>query len=471
MLNQYRLSGNPMPSMQDRRYMSLRGEDPRPTAYSQSVSQFIARLDLSSTLSSNGSSYCESDLESLDHFDNPFTTQHMETYAGLVHPAPRSNIFAVASNSFLLGAEKTPCLSPFRVSDAPQNEQVFSNAHFSAPSPHSAKYSMSSSLNPHSNSAHLVPSSTTSPGARPVNYDEVMPWSVYQPASMTDMWYSTRDHRAPSEDSGWQTHNSYSAPWPVSNAYTSSTECDESAAHMYGSSNGMPATSFEPSPMTLGSSVPTGPMSHVSHLPVCESYAPSIEAPQFRPKPHPMYLPSTQLLSSDTEFGSPDQKLANSLSPSFSVSTNEEGQSPQQSGEEKGSIETSGHYSDERNTFLIDCKRRGLSYKDIKRVGGFKEAESTLRGRYRTLTKSKDQRVRKPKWQDKDIRLLCQAVIIHAESHDAYSSLTKASMNMNEPPKVSWKKVAEHIWAKGGSYHFGNATCKKKWCEINSITL
>ncbi|EKV19881.1 hypothetical protein PDIG_00480 [Penicillium digitatum PHI26] len=184
-----------------------------------------------------------------------------------------------------------------------------------------------------------------------------------------------------------------------------------------------------------------------------------------------MYLPSTQLLSSDTEFGSPDQKLANSLSPSFSVSTNEEGQSPQQSGEEKGSIETSGHYSDERNTFLIDCKRRGLSYKDIKRVGGFKEAESTLRGRYRTLTKSKDQRVRKPKWQDKDIRLLCQAVIIHAESHDAYSSLTKASMNMNEPPKVSWKKVAEHIWAKGGSYHFGNATCKKKWCEINSITL
>ncbi|KAK1138930.1 hypothetical protein N8T08_001670 [Aspergillus melleus] len=29
---------------------------------------------------------------------------------------------------------------------------------------------------------------------------------------------------------------------------------------------------------------------------------------------------------------------------------------------------------------LNKCKRRGLSYKDIKRLGGFKEAESTLRG-------------------------------------------------------------------------------------------
>lgn len=56
-----------------------------------------------------------------------------------------------------------------------------------------------------------------------------------------------------------------------------------------------------------------------------------------------------------------------------------------------------------RNSFLIDCKRRGLSYRDIKRLGNFKEAESTLRGRYRTLTKSKDQRVRKPQWEDQDV--------------------------------------------------------------------
>lgn len=58
-----------------------------------------------------------------------------------------------------------------------------------------------------------------------------------------------------------------------------------------------------------------------------------------------------------------------------------------------------------RNAFLIDCKRRGLSYRDIKRLGNFKEAESTLRGRYRTLTKSKDQRVRKPQWEEQDVSL------------------------------------------------------------------
>jgi hypothetical protein len=34
--------------------------------------------------------------------------------------------------------------------------------------------------------------------------------------------------------------------------------------------------------------------------------------------------------------------------------------------------------------------------------------------------------------------------------------------------KVPWKKVADHIFDKGGSYHFGNATCKKKWGEISS---
>ncbi|EAW20151.1 uncharacterized protein NFIA_097800 [Aspergillus fischeri NRRL 181] len=60
-------------------------------------------------------------------------------------------------------------------------------------------------------------------------------------------------------------------------------------------------------------------------------------------------------------------------------------------------------HNEVRNAFLIECKRRGLSYKDIKRLGGFEEAESTLRGRFRTLTKSKEQRVRKPQWKDKDV--------------------------------------------------------------------
>jgi hypothetical protein len=68
-------------------------------------------------------------------------------------------------------------------------------------------------------------------------------------------------------------------------------------------------------------------------------------------------------------------------------------------------IEASLHYSDARNALLIEWKRAGLSYKDIKRMGGFKEAESTLRGRFRTLTKAKEHRVRKPKWLKSDVSL------------------------------------------------------------------
>lgn len=63
-----------------------------------------------------------------------------------------------------------------------------------------------------------------------------------------------------------------------------------------------------------------------------------------------------------------------------------------------------------RDLFLIECKRRGMSYKEIKRIGHFEEAESTLRGRFRTLTKSKEQRVRKPKWEDGDVRTYPQTL-------------------------------------------------------------
>ena len=60
------------------------------------------------------------------------------------------------------------------------------------------------------------------------------------------------------------------------------------------------------------------------------------------------------------------------------------------------------HVKDE---FLIYSKRSGMSYREIRTKGRFKEAESTLRGRYRTLTKCKEQRVRKPQWHAKDVSL------------------------------------------------------------------
>jgi hypothetical protein len=33
--------------------------------------------------------------------------------------------------------------------------------------------------------------------------------------------------------------------------------------------------------------------------------------------------------------------------------------------------------------------------------------------------------------------------------------------------KISWKTVAKYIDENGGSYLFGNATCRKKWDELN----
>jgi len=59
-----------------------------------------------------------------------------------------------------------------------------------------------------------------------------------------------------------------------------------------------------------------------------------------------------------------------------------------------------------KDQFLVAKKREGLTYKEIRRMGGFTEAESTLRGRYRTLTKSREARVRKPEWSELDVSVL-----------------------------------------------------------------
>lgn len=57
-----------------------------------------------------------------------------------------------------------------------------------------------------------------------------------------------------------------------------------------------------------------------------------------------------------------------------------------------------------KDDFLVQKKQSGMTYKDIKREGGYTEAESTLRGRFRALTKAKSARVRKPEWTDNDVR-------------------------------------------------------------------
>lgn len=58
-----------------------------------------------------------------------------------------------------------------------------------------------------------------------------------------------------------------------------------------------------------------------------------------------------------------------------------------------------------KDDFLITSKLSGMTYREIRRKGNFTEAESTLRGRFRTLTKHKDARVRKPEWEDNDVSI------------------------------------------------------------------
>ncbi|KAL2880268.1 hypothetical protein SGCOL_004317 [Colletotrichum sp. CLE4] len=107
-----------------------------------------------------------------------------------------------------------------------------------------------------------------------------------------------------------------------------------------------------------------------------------------------------------------------------------------------------------KDEYLLKAKQEGLTYREIRVKGNFSEAESTLRGRYRTLTKSKEARVRKPEWTDKDVHLLQRAVRKFAKGSDPSST------------KIPWKQVAEYIQRNGGSYLFGNATCRKKWDEL-----
>ncbi|KAK3682219.1 hypothetical protein B0T22DRAFT_484299 [Podospora appendiculata] len=125
--------------------------------------------------------------------------------------------------------------------------------------------------------------------------------------------------------------------------------------------------------------------------------------------------------------------------------------------ETKGDSEKKGI---DKNALLLKLRQElKMTYKEIKIVGEFTEPESTLRGRFRTLSKEQKMRVRKPQWTDKDIRLLERGVREHLP---AGADLRHATGSI----KIPWKKVAEYIKANGGTYTFGNSTCRKRWDEL-----
>ncbi|KAF2721865.1 hypothetical protein K431DRAFT_303166 [Polychaeton citri CBS 116435] len=112
-----------------------------------------------------------------------------------------------------------------------------------------------------------------------------------------------------------------------------------------------------------------------------------------------------------------------------------------------------------RDMRLLELRRQGLPYKRIKKIGGFLEAESTLRGRVRNLTKDKSERVRKPEWTAHDITLLQQAI-------ERCGDDVGVDYCTDERCKIPWRNISVWMKENGASYPFASATCSKKWEEL-----
>lgn len=78
----------------------------------------------------------------------------------------------------------------------------------------------------------------------------------------------------------------------------------------------------------------------------------------------------------------------------------------------------------EKDDFLVKHKQAGMTYREIRKKGGFTEAESTLRGRFRTLTKPKEARVRKPEFQEIDVSSLLSHRLLQSAFFITYHILS-----------------------------------------------
>jgi hypothetical protein len=106
-----------------------------------------------------------------------------------------------------------------------------------------------------------------------------------------------------------------------------------------------------------------------------------------------------------------------------------------------------------------------MQYSEIKRRYGFTEAESTLRGRYRTLTKRPEERRRVPVWRKEDEELLVTVVEeMRAENEGRDSE--NGGNGGRKGWSVGWKEVRERHVTRGASYAFGLAALRRKWEEL-----
>ncbi|KAF8539514.1 hypothetical protein BDD12DRAFT_837429 [Trichophaea hybrida] len=92
-------------------------------------------------------------------------------------------------------------------------------------------------------------------------------------------------------------------------------------------------------------------------------------------------------------------------------------------------VEAASEKCEHNDRMLVYYRKQGLSYKTIKTKLNLEEAESTLRGRYRTLTKPKNERLRKPMWSEEDVRLFFLSDLVPVPARNS---------------TLHWSKKVEH---------------------------
>ncbi|KAJ5802140.1 uncharacterized protein N7503_004590 [Penicillium pulvis] len=422
---------------------------------------------METTCSSDGSSYDEMPFGYFNQPSHSFTTA---SYTGTVNEVPMSDFDWTAKNlSFVSETEDTPSLSsPYEFIDMPKDEPpTWGNMPYGTQMPFiPISNDKSVGFQPFNSQFQECSTSWTS---WPTNAENcIQPFAEHMDQSSnyaefpTD-WRSQIDHPMVQDYKVFQT-----IPNTPDQQHIFHQECTQTST--YTLSHTTTTTSLQDQEPRTSFNYIT-PQPEIATIIQQPSHHLATGANDHQQHPHhPMQAAIQHTPESLSQPDSPIQAQVESRTPNH--------------------LKATLHYSDSRNAFLIDCKRRGLSYKEIKRMGGFKEAESTLRGRFRTLTKSKEQRVRKPKWVGQDVNLLIEAVSIFTDKDhydyegddvqpdfpagvvsQAQAQNHDGSQNQALAPKVSWKKVAQFIWANGGSYQFGNATCKKKWCEIYGVNM
>lgn len=142
--------------------------------------------------------------------------------------------------------------------------------------------------------------------------------------------------------------------------------------------------------------------SHQDHAPVSPAQIPTVRA-QIPPYVDPAH--EVHGLLPGHPLGHSHEEPVTHFSRATSIATDPETDSE---GEDPPTFKTSAINGivdrRQKDDYLLEMRRKKVSYKDIKRLGGYQEAESTLRGRVRVLTKEKWERVRKPRWNRRDVR-------------------------------------------------------------------